>query len=192
MEHFPRYRPFGDRWIPLTKASDAELWFSLICAWINGWAIDRDASELICHRAHYDVTGRKPYILILIDLDILSSYLNLMKVDERIYIQGLNIGGSHDDVIKWKHFPRYWPFVRGIHRSPVNSPPIPGEFPIQRPVTRSFDVFFDLRLNKRLSKQSRGWWIETLSRPLWRHCNVMVASLFCERPLHLVAWISFT
>ena len=29
---------------------------------------------------------------------------------------------SHDDVIKWKHFPRYWPFVPGIHRSPVNSP----------------------------------------------------------------------
>ena len=29
---------------------------------------------------------------------------------------------SHDDVIKWKHFPRYWPFVRGIHRSTVNSP----------------------------------------------------------------------
>ena len=28
----------------------------------------------------------------------------------------------HDDVIKWKHFPRYWPFVRGIHRSPANSP----------------------------------------------------------------------
>ena len=36
--------------------------------------------------------------------------------------------------------------------------PVPGEFPAQRPVTRSFDVFFDLRLNKRLSKQSRGWW----------------------------------
>ena len=29
---------------------------------------------------------------------------------------------SHDDAIKWKHFPRYWPFVRGIHRSPVKSP----------------------------------------------------------------------
>ena len=28
----------------------------------------------------------------------------------------------YDDVIKWKHFPHYWPFVRGIHRSPVNSP----------------------------------------------------------------------
>ena len=43
--------------------------------------------------------------------------------------------------------------------------PVPGEFPAQRPVTQSFDVFFDLRLNKRLSKQSWGWWFETLSRP---------------------------
>ena len=50
--------------------------------------------------------------------------------------------------------------------------PVPGEFPAQRPVTRSFDVFFDLRLNKRLSKQSWGWWFETLSWSLWCHCNV--------------------
>ena len=34
----------------------------------------------------------------------------------------LSIRSNHDDVIKWKHFPRYWPFVRGIHRSTVNSP----------------------------------------------------------------------
>ena len=40
-----------------------------------------------------------------------------------------------------------------------------GEFPALRPVTRSFNVFFDLRLNKRLSKQSWGWWFETPSRP---------------------------
>ena len=52
--------------------------------------------------------------------------------------------------------------------------PVPGEFPTQRPVMRSFDVFFDLRLNKRLSKQSWGWWLETLSRPLWRHRYVFV------------------
>ena len=51
--------------------------------------------------------------------------------------------------------------------------PVPGEFPAQRPVTRSFDVFFDLRLNKRLSKQSSGWWFEMLSCPLWRHCNAV-------------------
>ena len=76
---------------------------------------------------------------------------------------------SHDDVIKWKHFPRNWPFVRGIHRS--------GEFPTQRPVTRSFDVFFDLRLNIRLSKQPRGWWFETQSWSLWRHCNAAVGYL---------------
>ena len=47
-----------------------------------------------------------------------------------------------------------------------------GEFPTQRPVTWSFDVFFDLRLNKQLSKQPWGWWFETLSWSLWRQCNV--------------------
>ena len=54
---------------------------------------------------------------------------------------------------------------------------ITGEFPALRPVTRSFDVFFDLRLNKRLSKQSWGWWFETLSRPSWRHCIVYFADV---------------
>ena len=51
--------------------------------------------------------------------------------------------------------------------------PVPGELPAQRSVTRSFDVFFDLRLNKRLSKQSWGWWFEMRSRPLWRHRNIL-------------------
>ena len=114
----------------------------------------------------------------------------------------------------WRHhmetFPRYRPFLRGIHRSPVNSPhkgqlrgalifslicawinywvnnpeagdlrrncahydvtvmifrvtgPLCGEsveFPSQRPVTRSFDVSYDVHLNKRLSKQSRCRWL---------------------------------
>ena len=68
----------------------------------------------------------------------------------------------HDDVIKWNHFSRSWPFVRGSHRW----------IPLTKPVTRSVDVFFDLRLNKRLSKQSWGWWFETPSRLFWRHCNV--------------------
>ena len=49
--------------------------------------------------------------------------------------------------------------------------PVTGEFPAQTPVTRSFGVFFDLRLNKRLSKQSWGWCVEMLSPPLWRHSN---------------------
>ena len=53
--------------------------------------------------------------------------------------------------------------------------PVPGEFPTQRPATRSFDVYFDLRPNKRLSKQSWGWWFETQSRPLWRHRNELAS-----------------
>ena len=51
--------------------------------------------------------------------------------------------------------------------------PVTGEIPIQRPVMRNFDVFFDLRPNKQLSKQSRGWWFEMPPGPLWSHCNVM-------------------
>ena len=50
--------------------------------------------------------------------------------------------------------------------------PVTGEFPSQRPVTRSFDVFFDLRQNTRLRKQTRRPWFETLSRSSWCHCNV--------------------
>ena len=50
--------------------------------------------------------------------------------------------------------------------------PVTGEIPAQRAVTRNFDVFFDLRLNRRLSKQSWGWWLEMQQRPLWRRCNV--------------------
>ena len=49
--------------------------------------------------------------------------------------------------------------------------PVPGEFPTQRPVTWNFGVFFDLRLNKQLSKQPRGWWFGTLLGSLWRQCN---------------------
>ena len=56
--------------------------------------------------------------------------------------------------------------------------PVPSEFSTQRPVTRSFDVFFELRLNKLLSKQSWGWWFETLSCPSWRYCNAMRLAIY--------------
>ena len=70
----------------------------------------------------------------------------------------------HDDVIKWKHFLRYWSFFEG-------NPPVTDGLPSQRQVTRSFDIFFDLRLNKQLIKLSGHWWFETPLRSLWRHCN---------------------
>ena len=63
---------------------------------------------------------------------------------------------------------------------PMNSP-VTCEFPWQRPVTRSFDIFFLLCLNKRLNKQSWGWWLETPSRSLWRHCNGSMIKRACQR-----------
>ena len=66
----------------------------------------------------------------------------------------------------------------------VGNSPVTDEFPTQRSVMRSFDVFFDLRVNKWLSKQAWGWWFETLSRSLWRHYNGWVSS-----PHHGVWWM---
>ena len=70
----------------------------------------------------------------------------------------------HDDVIKWKHFPRYWRFVRRIHRSP-------GNFPHKGQWIGALMFSLICVWINNWSKQSRGWWFETLSRPLWRHCN---------------------
>ena len=65
--------------------------------------------------------------------------------------------------------------------------PVTGEFPAQRPVTRCFDVFlFDLCLNKRLNKQWWGWWFETPSRQLWRHCNVCMYIRFASLILDII------
>ena len=68
----------------------------------------------------------------------------------------------------WRHqmetFPRHWLFVRGIHRSLVNSP-----HKGQWRGALMFSLIY--ALNKRLSKQSWGWWFETPTRSLWSHCN---------------------
>ena len=65
--------------------------------------------------------------------------------------------------------------------------PVTGEFPAQRPVTPSFDVFFDLYINKRLSKQSWDWWFETPSCPLCRHwarcLSLSWVTSGCARPI---------
>ena len=77
-------------------------------------------------------------------------------------------------MVEWVHLD----FTKPLWRHQMNTfsalpVPVTGEFPSQRPVTRSFDVFFGLRLNKRLSKHSRRRWFETLLCPLWRHCNAI-------------------
>ena len=64
----------------------------------------------------------------------------------------------------------------------VGNSPVTGEFPAQRPVTQSFDVFFDLRLNEWLGKQSWGWWFQTSSRPLWRQSNGQISFMARQFP----------
>ena len=59
-----------------------------------------------------------------------------------------------------------------------------GELPAQRPVTRSFDISFDRRLHKWLSKQSRGWWLEMPSHALWCHCNAIIIYEKCWNGVH--------
>ena len=74
-----------------------------------------------------------------------------------------NSGAMNYDVMKWKHFKHYWPFVRGIHRSPVDSLH-------KGPVIRHFDVSFDVSLCKLLNKQSRDRYIKMS----WRSFDVTV------------------
>ena len=75
----------------------------------------------------------------------------------------LTLNELHDDVIKWKHFPRYWPFVRGIHRYPVNSP--------HKGQWRGALIFTLIcaRINGWVNNCKAG---ETQSRLLWRHRKV--------------------
>ena len=68
----------------------------------------------------------------------------------------------------WRH--QMETFSTLLALSAVNSP-VTGEFPPQRPVTWSFDVFFDLSLNQQLSKQWGYQWFEKPSSSLWRYCN---------------------
>ena len=79
----------------------------------------------------------------------------------------------------------------------VGNSPVTGEFPSQRPVTRSFDVFLDLGLNERLSKQSWAWWFETPSHPIWCHSNALHGGMvyiylyILQTPLiYLTTWYS--
>ena len=89
------------------------------------------------------------------------------------------IFGSTSDGPRWRHQMKTFSALLALC---AGKSPVTDEFPSQRPVTRVFDVSFDLRLNERLSKQSWGWWFETPSRSLWRHCNAAL--------LHSLFWLT--
>ena len=58
------------------------------------------------------------WLVAVTQLELVGNEKTLCVLDQRLE----DFVCEHDDVIKWKHLPRYWPFVRGIHRPPVNSP----------------------------------------------------------------------
>ena len=109
---------------------------------------------------------------------------------------------EHDDIIKWKHFPLYWPFVWGIHRSTLvqvmawcrqaTSHSVNQCWPVNSPHKGQWcgSLMFSLicALNKRLSIQSRGWWFETTWCPLWRHCNEAKFGLSNMTSNHMDQW----
>ena len=68
----------------------------------------------------------------------------------------------------WRHQMEMFSSLLAIY---AGNSQVTGKFPTQRPLTWIFDVFFDMRRNKWLSKQWWGWWFETLWRSLWRHRN---------------------
>ena len=98
------------------------------------------------------------------------------------YLEFSQISSQFFRIAWWRH--QMETFSALLANCAGNSP-VTGEFPAQRPVTRSFDAFFDLRLNKRLSEQSWGWWFETLSCPLWRHRNGFTIHWIPRKILHI-------
>ena len=95
-------------------------------------------------------------------------HISFTKV-ENMYSYLLRLNGLC--ITWWRHLMETFSALLAICTG--NSPGT-GEYPTQRPGTRSFHVFFDLHLNKRLSKQWWGWWSETQSCPLWRQCNDVI------------------
>ena len=101
---------------------------------------------------------------------------NLTQVTEKLLLNTLrsNDGDMRQEILSslfqswWRHQMETFSALLALR---AGKSPVTGEFPLQRPVTWSFDVFFEMRLNKRLSIQSWGWWFAMPSRSSWHHCN---------------------
>ena len=100
------------------------------------------------------------YVYLYIYIYIRLSYLSLRLAATHVYLWTLATVTylSHIKVSWWRHQMETSSVLLAIC---AGNSPVTGEFPAQRPVTRRFNVFFDLPLNKRLSKQWWGWWFET-------------------------------
>ena len=128
-------------------------WLSITC----------DRPGLICHPWKLFVFYRYIILHLLSNHDVTTRRKLLILFQtmpsKHIVQYQIFVLVKHDDVIKWKLFSRCWPFVRGFHRSPVNSPH-------KGPVMRTFDVGPHMLSNK----QSNDWWFKTP----WPSCDVVV------------------
>ena len=154
----------GHRWIPCTKPVTRSfgVFFDLLLNkllskhWWGWWF--KTPSRPIWHHSD-DFALTLPYHVIAI-----------FNMSSLLYVARPHVQQPLADELSswWRHQMETFSTLLAFYEG---NPPVTGGFPSQRPVTRGFDVFFDLRLNKRLSKQSRRWWFETPSRSLWRHRN---------------------
>ena len=99
----------------------------------------------------------------------------------RVLLNGLMKAYTSHFFSWWHHqmetFPRYWPFMQRMHRSPV-------DFLHKDQWRGAVMFFFHLCLNKRLSKQTWGWWFETPWSSLWYHCNIQCLVALSLELLH--------
>ena len=68
------------------------------------------------------ISSIHPFSVVKLTVMVNKNGRRIIKQSYRKHWAWMETMAIHDDVIKWRHIPRYWPFVRGIHRSPVNSP----------------------------------------------------------------------
>ena len=140
-------------------------------------------NENIVELCEYQLKARNPiaftYLEVRIKDDLhtcLPSFLNTIckhKEKKREIILCVLLKSTYSSLANWNIMVSWWRHqmetLSALMAICAGYSPVTGEF--QLPVTRSFDVSFDLCLNKWLRKQSWGWWFETPSRPLWRYCN---------------------
>ena len=151
--------------------------------WLNILALDLGVTILsLIGKAGSTAAFNLMYIYTaeLFPTEIRTLAMGVCNLSSRI--SGMAAPYAGNSLVSWKHIwnARFDVFPWWRHQIETFSAllaifagnsPVTGEFPAQRLVTRSFDVFFDLHLNKRLSKLSWSWWFEMLYLPLWRHCN---------------------
>ena len=149
----------------LASQSSETMWF---------WTMSHNVGLVVAR--YYKISSNKSFPIIRLNTFILSIVISRPLIWPQplmpcwycdCFYHGLDYDLAtkiHDDAINWKHFPRYWPFVTGIHRSPVDSPH-KGQW--RRAVMFSLIYVWT---NGCANNRDAGD-LRRPSCPLWRHCN---------------------